>query len=202
MTETTPARARRTTKGPSYSVDELRERYPSLKSLAAPAPKASERAWIAAFTHRPEALEGILSDLIKQAYAKPGRIGQRPMPREEDVNLEALLSGEYTDEPLSVVLPKLVKISERAFCQKLYISRRMYQRMFLADGNPEKYHPDAELLTRIATAVGKSPSFFLEYRLIAAQAAFLNLITEKPVIATRIYREYLEIVRQSPVPKK
>jgi hypothetical protein len=199
---TTRPRTARAPKGPSYSIDDLRSKYPSLKSLAAPAAKASERAWVAAFTHRPEALEGILSDLIKQAYAKPGRIGQRPMPREAEVDLEALLSGEYTDEPLAVSLPKLVKISERALCTKLYISRRMYQRMFLPEHDPERYHPDAELLTRIAQAVGKQPSYFLEYRLIAAQAAFLNLITEKPVIATRIYREYLEVVRQSPVPKK
>lgn len=205
MSDNTPPnrpRSPRSPKGPSYSVEELRERYPSLKSLAAPAAKASERAWVAAFTHRPEALEGILSDLIKQAYAKPGRIGQRPMPREEEVNLEALLEGDYTDEPISEALPKLVKISERALCKKLYISRRTYQRMFLPAGDPEKYHPDIELLTRFAEAVGKQPSYFLEYRLIAAQAAFLNLITEKPVVATRIYREYLEVVRQSPIPKK
>lgn len=205
MSENPPPRrprSPRSPKGPSYSVDELREKYPSLKSLAAPATKASERAWVAAFTHRPEALEGILSDLIKQAYAKPGRIGQRPMPREEEVDLEALLEGDYTDEPISLSLPKLVDISERAVCKKLYISRRTYQRIFLPDGNPEKYHPDADLISRIAAMVGKQPSYFLEYRLIAAQAAFLNLITEKPVIATRIYREYLEVVRQSPIPKK
>lgn len=206
MSEETPTvprtRAPRAPKGPSYSIEDLQGKYPSLKTLAAPAAKASERAWIAAFTHRPEALEGILSDLIKQAYAKPGRIGQRPMPKEEEVNLTALLEGDYTDDPLPVSLPKLVKISERALCAKLYISRRTYQRMFLADGDPLKYHPDTELLTRIATAVGKQPSFFLEYRLIAAQAAFLKLITDKPVIATRIYREYLEVTRSSPVPKK
>lgn len=197
-----PVKSRsRAPKGPSYDLEELRERYPSLKTLAAPAGKAGERAWVAAFTHRPEALEGILSDLIKQAYAKPGRIGQRPMPKEEEVNLEALLQGEYTDEPLTSVLPKLVKISERAFCVKLRISRRMYQRIFLKENDPEKYHPDMELLERMAVAIGKPPSYFLEYRLIAAQAAFLQLITDRPVVATRLYREYLEVTKQSPLAK-
>jgi hypothetical protein len=194
-----PRKAVRAPKGPSYSVDELQEQYPSLKSLAAPTGKASERAWVAAFTHRPEALEGMLSDLIKQAYAKPGRIGQRPMPKEEEVNLETLLNGEYSDEPLTEVLPKLIKISERAFVMKLRISRRMYQRMYLPDNHPDKYHPDMEVIHRIAAAVGKPPSFFVEYRQIAAQAAFVKLITERPVIATRLYRDYLEVTRQSPL---
>lgn len=205
MTDETPtlasvarSRATRAPKGPSYNVEDLQQRYPSLKTLAAPTGKAGERAWVAAFTHRPEAMEGMLSDLIKQAYAKPGRIGQRPMPKEEEVNLEALLQGEYTEEPLTDVLPKLVKISERAMVMKLRISRRMYQRMFLPEGHPDKYHPDIELLTRIAAAVKKPPSFFVEYRQIAAQAAFVKLITDRPVIATRLYREFLEINRQSP----
>jgi transcriptional regulator with XRE-family HTH domain len=191
----------RTPKGPSYSLDELQEQYPSLKTLASPAAKASQRAWVAAFTHRPEALEGMLSDLIKQAYAKPGRIGQRPMPKEEEVNLEALLQGEYTEDPINIALPKLVKLSQVEFCKKIRISRRMYQRMFLPDSDPEKYFPDMEIIQRIASAVGKPPSFFLEYRLIAAQAAFLKLIQDRPVVATRIYREYLEVTHQSPLVK-
>lgn len=192
-------RQARAPKGPSYDLEELQEQYPSLKYLAAPAPKAIQRAWVAAFTHRPEALEGILSDLIKQAYAKPGRIGQRPMPKEEEVNLDALLQGEYTEETIDVALPKLVKVSQVAFTNKVRISRRMYQRMLLPDTDPDKYHPDMEIIQRIASAVGKPPSYFLEYRLIAAQAAFLQLIQDRPVVATRIYREYLEVNRQSPL---
>lgn len=193
------SRQARTPKGPSYDLDELQDRYPSLKHLAAPASKASQRAWVAAFTHRPEALEGLLSDLIKQAYAKPGRIGQRPMPKEEEVNLDVLLQGEYTDDTIDVALPKLVRISQVAFCNKVRISRRMYQRMLLSDTDPDKYHPDTEILQRVAAAVGKPPSYFLEYRLIAAQAAFLRLIQDRPVVATRIYRDYLEVTRQSPM---
>lgn len=192
----------RAPKSPSYDLVELQEKYPSLKSLAAPAGSASsQRSWVAAFTHRPEALEGMLSDLIKQAYAKPGRIGQRPMPKEEEVNLEALLQGEYSDEPLHIALPKLVKISQVEFCKKLHISRRMYQRMLLPENDSSKYHPDMQLIQRLAAAVNKPPSYFLEYRLIAAQAAFLRLIQDRPVIATRLYREYLVVNRESPIMK-
>jgi transcriptional regulator with XRE-family HTH domain len=186
------------TKTPSYDVEALRDTYPSLRRLASPL-NPSSKAWVAAFTHKPEALEAMLSDLIKHAYAKPGRIGQRPMPKEEEVNLEALINGDYTEDPIQTALPKLVKISERAFCTKLHISRRMYQRMFLPENHPDRYYPDAELLQRIAKAVGKPPSYFLEYRLIAAQAAFVKLITERPAVATKLYRDYIEVAQISPV---
>lgn len=185
-------------KNATYEMDDLVDQYPSLKTLAGPPGKACERAWIAAFTLKPEALEGLLSDLIKQAYATPGRIGQRPMPKEEDVNLQALLHGEFSEDPLQVSLPPLIKISERAFVMKVHMNRRTYQRMFLAQNDPDRYHPDIEVLRRIAEAVKKPPSYFLEYRLMAAQAAFVNLITDRPVIATRIYREYLSVSKQSP----
>lgn len=185
-------------KAPVYNLEELQEKYPSMKTLAGPPSKASERAWVAAFTLKAEAMEDLISDLIKQAYAQPGRIGQRPMPKEEDVDLQALLHGEYTDEPLHEILPKLIKISERAFCAKVHMNRRTFQRMLLEPRDKLKHHPDMELMERIAKAVKKPASFFIEYRLMAAQAAFLQLITDRPGIATRLYRDHLETFKQSP----
>lgn len=192
----------RTAKAPTYDFDDLQDKFPSLKTLAGPPSKACERAWVAAFTHKPEALEALLSDLIKQAYATPGRIGQRPMPREEDVNLEALIHGEFTDEPLAISLPPLIRTSERAFAMKLHMNRRTYQRMFLPDADPMRYHPDMEIMRRIAEAVKKPASYFLEYRMMAAQAAFVQLITDRPGIATRLYRDYLVTNKQSPFVKR
>lgn len=182
----------------TYDMDRLQGQYPSLKTLAAPPSKACERAWVAAFTEKPEALEDLISDLIKQAYATPGRIGQRPMPKEEDVNLDALLRGEFTDEPIHVVLPPLIKISERAFAMKIHMNRRTYQRMLLTPEDPLKYHPDMEILGRVADAVKKPTSFFLEYRLLAAQAAFVRLITERPGVATKLYRDWITTTKRSP----
>lgn len=186
-------------KAPNYDFASLAREYPSLRTLAGPTAKAAERSWVAAFTTHPEALETMLSDLIKQAYAKPGRIGQRPMPREEEVNLNALLHGEYTDDPITVVLTKRVKQGyHKMFAAKIFMSRRMYQRMFLPDNHADKYHPTMNDLERIAEALSKPPSYFLEYRLMAAQAAFARLITERPVIATRLYRDFLQVSKESP----
>jgi hypothetical protein len=185
-------------RAPTYDLPELQEKYPSLRTLAGPPSKACEQAWIAAFTTKPEAMEGMLSDLIKQAYAKPGRIGQRPMPREEEVNLNVLIHGEYCEDPLHVVLPTLVKISERAFCMKTNMNRRTYQRMLLPPDDRMCHHPDMYTLEQIAKAVDKPPSFFMEYRMMAAQAAFVSLIMNRPGIATRLYRDHLTTYKQSP----
>lgn len=188
--------AKRTT---SYDVVALAGEFPSLRTLAAPPGKAAQRSWVAAFTERPEALEGILSDLIKQAYARPGRIGQRPMPKEEEVNLDALLHGEYTEEPLTDFLAREVPHGRHSqFAARILMSRRTYQRMFLPETHAQRYWPTMGEVERMAEVFKKPPSYFLEYRLLAAQAAFLRLITDRPVIATRIYRDYLEVSKQSP----
>jgi hypothetical protein len=182
----------------TYDLEELQGRYPSLKTLAAPASKACETAWVYAFKARPEAVEDLIADIIKQAYAKPGRIGQRPMPKEEEVNLEALLHGEYADDLIHLSLPPLIKISQRAFCTKIHMNRRMFQRLLLSPGSPDKYFPDMHMLSRIASAVSKPPSYFLEWRQMAAQAAFIQLITDKPGVATRLYRDFLTSEKRSP----
>lgn len=173
--------------------EEMQKRYPSLRTLTGPTGRASERAWVATFNARPEAMQAILADYIKQVHAKPGRIGQRPMPREREVDFNALVYGETTDEPLTKVLPALVRAlpphlsSERGFCAAIMMSKTQYRRV--VDG---QYEPDVDQLRRIATAVRKSPVFFVEYRKAMVVAAVVNLLDERPGVATALYRKYLD----------
>lgn len=167
--------------------EDLDRMFPSLTHLSGPPSKASAKAWIAVFNARPDAMHNLLADYIKQAYAIPGKIGQRPMPKEEAVDLQGLLYGEENDLPLHEVLPKLVKISERSFCQRIHMSRTQYQRLLAG-----KYDPDVQEIRFIAQELKKPPTFFIEYRKAMAVAAFINLINERPGIATSLYRQYLE----------
>lgn len=183
--EDAPTKRRR---GKGLPPDELRRLYPSLKSLAEPPTKAAQRSWVAVFSLRPDAMHMMIADLIKQVHATPGRIGQRPMPKESEVDFQALMYGEENDLPLVEVLPKLMKISERAFAKKIHMSRAQLQRMLHGE-----YHPDANELRIIAGAIKKPAAFFVEYRKIMAMAAFVNLIESRPGIATSLYREYLEV---------
>jgi len=168
--------------------DELESRYPSLTVLSGPASKATKTAWVAAFNARPDAMHSLLADFIKQVHAQPGRIGQRPMPKEELVDFNALIYGEANDLPLMEVLPKLVTISERAFCAQIKMSRAQYQRILSGAYDPNVYE-----IRKIAEAVKKPAIYFIEYRKAMAVAAFLNLLDERPGIATSLYRTYLEV---------
>lgn len=168
--------------------EDLEKQYPSLTQLAGPPGKASQKAWIAAFNARPDAMHNLLADYIKQVYATPGRIGQRPMPKEEQVDFKGLIYGEENNLPLHEVLPQLVKVSDRAFCLRINMSRRQYQRLLGGE-----YDPDVAEIRMIAEALKKPPTFFVEYRKAMAVAAFLNMIDDHPGIATSLYRTYLEV---------
>lgn len=177
---------------------EIRDRYPSVSVLAGPPGAATRKAWVAVFSARPDVMQSLLTDFIKQAYAQPGRTGQRPMPKEEEVDFQSLIyGGDFTDQPLAKALGKLVKrrrgrSSERAFVAENLvpagISRSQYQRILAGE-----YEPNAHEIRTLAKALGKMPTFFVEYRKMMAMAAFLNLINERPEVATMLYRTYLEV---------
>lgn len=185
-TEVRPRRKR----GKGVPLAELEQRYPSLKSLAAPG-EASKRSWVAAFNVRPDAMHALLADFIKQVYAKPGRIGQRPMPREEEVDFQGLVYGQPNDVALVDVLPGLMKalpISERSLATRAHLSRTQLQRLMRGE-----YQPDVNELRTIAGVLGKPPVFFVEYRKAMAIAAFVNLIDERPGIATSLYLRHITV---------
>src|SRR4051794_11150342 len=78
------------TKRVAMTREDREKKWPALKTLASPTPtKRCEDAWVAVFTAHPDIMVRLLQDLIKQTYAVPGRIGQRPMPKEEEVDLNA-----------------------------------------------------------------------------------------------------------------
>lgn len=187
MTEEQEPKPRRR-RGKGMAPEEMAQQFPSLSFLAGPPTTATTRAWVAVFNARPDAMHAILADYIKQAHATPGRIGQRPMPREEQVDFEALMYGEQNDLPLTEILPKINTLSERAMCSRIHMSKTQWRRVL--DGS---YDPNVNELRAIATALRRPPTFFVEYRKAMAVAAFLNLIDERPGIATSIYRTYLEV---------
>ena len=187
MTAEGEARPRKK-RGRGLPAEEIARQFPSLSYLAGPPNKATRRAWVAVFNARPDAMHSLLADFIKQAHATPGRIGQRPMPKEEQVDFDGLVYGEVNELPLAEVLPKVVTLSEREMAGRVHISKTQWRRIL--DG---EHDPDVRVLRAIAAAIGKPPTFFVEYRKAMAVAAFLNLIDERPGIATALYRNYLEV---------
>lgn len=186
MAETEAPKRRRKPKG--MTSEEMAQGFPSLTALSGAPGRSSKMAWVAAFNVHPDAMHAMLADLIKHAHATPGRIGQRPMPKEEQVDFQGLMYGEENELPLVEVLPKLMTVSERVMCTQVGMSKTQWRRV--ADGS---YDPNVRELREIARALKKPPTFFVEYRKAMALAAFLNLIDERPGIATALYKTYLEV---------
>lgn len=174
--------------------EELKVRYPSLAWLATDHPAKSAKhlssSWEVTFNQRPDAMHALLADFIKQVHAQPGRVGQRPMPDVEQVDFSSLMYGEENVEPIPVVLPKIMKMSERSLASRLNMSRTQVQRMIRGE-----YIPDVNELRSLAVVVKRTPVFFVEYRQAMALAACVELIVENPGIATKLYREYLTVKR-------
>jgi hypothetical protein len=166
--------------------EEILEKYPSLRTLAVP-DEANKRAWVAVFNARPDAMHALIADFIKQVHAKPGKLGQRPLPKEEQVDFQALMYGDFSDEPLHVLLTRH-PISARNMAMRLKMNRERVRLMYAGE-----YIPDVDELRRIAGVFGKPPAYFMEYRKAMAAAAFMNLMDEHPGMAGSIYLNYLEV---------
>jgi len=115
-------------------------------------------------------------------------VGQRPMPREEEVDLDALIYGQVSNEPLTEALPKLMTMSERRLAQAIHVSKTMMQRILSG-----AYEPDVDQIRRIAAAVNVPPTFFREYRIAMVVSAIHNVIDQNPNVATALYRRYLMV---------
>lgn len=189
--EAAPLRRKRSKPVPK---EELEQKYPSLRVLTGAPGRAAESAWVATFNARPDAMQALLADYIKQVHARPGRIGQRPMPKEADVDFESLIYGELTEEPIHKALARLMKdlpphlSSQRLFSAAVHMTRPQLRR--LLNGT---HHPDVDTIRTIATVVGKPPVYFVEYRRAMVIAAMVGLLEEQPGIATTLYQKYLTV---------
>lgn len=194
MTATDARPNKRGRKKKSHLLDRetLEAEYPKLSELLGPPRAALAKSWMAVFIEEPQSMYSILSDIIKLVHAKPGRVGQRPMPREEEVDLSALIHGQVSNQPFVETLPKLMgDLSERALARAVNMSKTQVQRMM--DG---EYEPDISQMRRIAAAVNVPPSYFLEYRVSMVISALYNIIEENPNVATALYKRYLEVRRE------
>lgn len=183
----TPPAPRRRHRATPMPQEQAEARYPSLRTLTRPGGPDVRRAWVATFRAQPEAVHRLIGDVLKQIAAS-GRVGQRPMPREADVDLAGLLWGETTDKPIHEALPGLMRVSERAFAARTHMTRSTLQRLLAG-----RHDPDVAELRAIAAAVHKPPAYFVEYRVAMSVAAFVRLLEVRPGFATTLYRQFIEV---------
>lgn len=163
--------------------EEFYERYPQLRGLLGP---ISHETWAAQFSISPDAMHRIFADIIKQEYAPKGRVGQRPMPMEEDVNFAQFLREDFTDLPLHQALPKLMRVSQRAFAARCGMSKTQFRRVLSGE-----LTPDPSQIRRIAQAARVSPLYFIEYRRMMLMVAVADLVEENTDILNTLVLRYV-----------
>lgn len=163
---------------------DLFDRYPSLRSLVGPQQTCDD--WDALFSTAPDGMFRIFADIIKSEYAIKGRVGQRPMPREEEVNVRQFLADDYTDLPMSDALPKLIRVSRRAFASKVGMSWTQFRRVLRGD-----VIPDPSQMRRIAKAANVSPLYFVEYRRMMILTALANLFEDNAELMNSLCTRYV-----------
>lgn len=166
---------------------DLFDRYPSLRSLVGPQQTSDD--WDALFSLEPDGMLRIFSDIIKSEYAVKGRVGQRPMPREEEVNVKQFLSGDFTDASIREVLPDLIKrrgLSRRHFAMRVGMSWTQFRRVLSGE-----VVPDPSQMRRIAKVVNRSPLYFVEYRRMMILTAMANLFEGNPDLMNSLVARYV-----------
>lgn len=163
---------------------DLFDRYPSLRSLVGP--QQTREDWDALFSLEPDGMLRIFSDIIKSEYAVKGRVGQRPMPREDQVNVRQFLMGDFSDLPMHEALPKIMRISKRAFAMRVGMSWTQFRRVL----NGEVV-PDPSQIRRIAKVVDRSPLYFVEYRRMMMVTAMANLFEANPDLMNSLVARYV-----------
>lgn len=155
----------------------IRERFPSTFKLD----------WNKAFSDDLDLFARVLRDILKLEQALPGRPGPRPSL---DVavatrRLQQFLGKDFTIE----AFPEAFRIlagtrSIRHLAAKTGLDRNHIHR--LLNGTME---PDAFALSAVAKAFGKSPSYFLEYRIAYIGAAMVSRLEWSPETTIDLYRK-------------
>ena len=169
----------------TVELGQLAEEIPTVQALAA-SDADHAVSWAATFRARPEVMHAILADYVKHKYAVPGTVGQRPMPREADVDVEDLLRGpEVNMRPLAEVLPGLMPVSKTRFAKDTYMP--VTRLNAILDGRPVTLQE----VRLIAAAVHRNPAYFVEYRQLLVMEALDQLFTRQPNMATHLYRKFV-----------
>jgi hypothetical protein len=158
-------------------LSELHERIPALE-------KAN---WSALARHDPKILGAIVGDVIKVSVSPRGRAGKRSIAtaREANANYARLRHLDYAEEPFTEVMKAFLQFrSLRAIAREAYLDKNTLHR--LVHG---KRSPSTEQLEVIARAIGKEPSFFIEYRAAVVAVAIYNMLLDIHESSTVLYHK-------------
>ena len=156
------------------------ERYELIKEHF---PEAAAVDWKTVFQQDPSVMGKFLGDIFKADLAEPGRPGKRPS-LEKSVAFDKyrkLGDNDYSFSPFPKALAALKGVkSLRHFSRNLDLPKSTVDRLLKGDKQP-----DIETIEQVAKALGKDPSYFVEYRIgyiVASVSHFLEWAPEASVV--------------------
>jgi transcriptional regulator with XRE-family HTH domain len=146
----------------------IRTQFPSVEALN----------WERVFRADPTIMGNILNDIIKVEVAPKGRPGKRPALDKEQAReiLKRYQGEDYTLLPFAKAVTRLKnQASVRQFARKVSMSPTYAYKLMM--GYKE---PTIEDMQLVASAYGKNPSYFYEYRVAYITAAMAERVDYAP----------------------
>lgn len=146
----------------------IKAQYPSIEKLD----------WLAVFKQDPTIAGAIINDILRQDKAEPGRPGKRPPLDKADatVTVNQLRNDDYALEPFHKAFTTLKgKRSLRHLAHSSGLDKMVIHK--LLNGTME---PTIDHIEKIAKALRRHPSYFLEYRVAYVTGILAERMTEYP----------------------
>lgn len=159
-----------------------------------PSTTMGEAGWMAFFdtsagAHAMGRILGDIYDAVKAEEEKEAgihRMGRRPRRDGSLADVYAtVFPAPYTMDPFPEAMVKLLNgRSQRQFAPKVPVHQTTMSRLMSGT-----LVPDMQMLERIAIAAKVAPSFFVEYRAMFVGQLLTRVLTERPNMGVRAYRE-------------
>jgi transcriptional regulator with XRE-family HTH domain len=153
----------------------------------------SENEWIELFDRAPHVMHAILGDIFREVRAEAeregghARIGRRPKAIDGTLDeMWDMVSPRYSNEPFIVAVKDLVAAapSKRAFAIRARMDHATLLRLMSG-----RLLPDRHRLEQIAKAGKVAPAYFMEWRSMYVAECFISLMTQRPTISVKVYRQ-------------
>lgn len=151
-------------------------------------PGTSQIDWGSLFKADPKILGDLVNDIIKVEVSQKGRPGKRSAKSADLIERDLL---KLTNEDFAfLAFPKAMEVamgdkSVRDVAKSSYLSKSTVHRLLRGDGAPVT----SEQIEAIAPAVGKDPSYFLEYRAMYVCSAIYEMLIASPESSQVFYNK-------------
>lgn len=138
------------------------------------------QSWNGLLSQRPEALWGLVADVVKAVKAGQGtrKTGRRPAATVGSLDelYEVLFPTQYSTAPFVDAFAALLKgRSQRAFAMRVGFNQATVSRLLAG-----KSQPTPQILERIASACGVRPTYFAEYRALKLGEVVTDVLMAHP----------------------